>query len=89
MVDPAQELYVTVGQVTCQISGLVKACSRLLGEGIWDKFLSGKLRAAQVAASQAIAAYVQLAGHADRNWLQILVEQINLQVRDWATHGAL
>ena len=69
-----------VGQVASEITGLVQPGSGLVAEGIADKPLGGQLRLVQVSAGEALAAEVQLADYAERDRVQVPVEQIEAAV---------
>src|ERR1700687_5557451 len=49
-------------------------------EGIRDELFRRQCRTAQVAMGDAVAANVDLARHADRRGLQVLIENVNLRV---------
>ena len=82
VVDAAQELEVAVRQITRKVSGPVEARAHVGTEGIGDEPIRRELRAVEIAARQAGAADMELAGNADRHGLQSIVEHVNACVRD-------
>ena len=71
-----------VRQIPRDIAGAIHPGAARLGEGVWNEFLRGEIRAPQIAASQADTANVQLAGDTDRHRLQSLVEDVSAGIAD-------
>ena len=71
MVDAAEELDVSVGAVAGEIAGPVEPLAGA-AEGIGDEALGGEIGPPEIAARQAGAADVELAGDADRDGLRPL-----------------
>ena len=67
VVEPAEELEVAVRPLARQVAGAVEPRAGRLAERVGDEALGRELRPVEVAAGQAGAADVQLAGHADRH----------------------
>src|SRR5215208_2298058 len=78
MIATADELDVTIGQVTTQITGSVETRSGLTTERIGYKLLRRQLRPVQVTARKAIPADIQLARHTHRHRRHAAVKQIDL-----------
>ena len=74
VVDPAEELQLAVGAPAGEVAAAVHALA--FGEGIGDEALGAEPGTMQVAARQAAAGEIQLAGHADRHRPQAGVEQV-------------
>ena len=82
MVAPAEEVDRPVVPVADEVAGLVDARSRLGVEGVRNEALRRQLRAIQIAAGEAVAADVELAGQPDGNGLHPVVEDVKGRVRD-------
>ncbi len=80
MVQPAQVFDLAVGAPARQVAGAIHALARR--ERIGHEALGGERRAVQVAAREARAGQVQLAGHARRLRLQRVVEHVEPEVVD-------
>ena len=79
VVHTPQVVDATVGQIATQITRAVHAGSRR-SEGVGQETRGGELGALEVATRQAQAADVELAGDADGDRLQLLVEEEDLRV---------
>ena len=79
VVITAQIVERAVRQPTYQVAGTVHA-SRV--ERVAQKALSGQFRAVQVTARHALAAHVQLAGHAQRHRALLFIEHIHRGIGD-------
>ena len=75
VVEPAQELQRAVGAPAHEVAGAVQA---LPGAGrVGHEALRGQLRATEVAAGDAVAADVQLAGLADRHGPAVRIQDVD------------
>ena len=83
----AQKLDVAVRPPAPQVAGPVHAALRLVRERIGDEALGGQLGPVQIAARHAVAADVQLAGHADRHRFALGVEDVDAGVGDRPADG--
>jgi hypothetical protein len=83
LVEPAEVLERAVGAPAHAVAGAVAARA---ARGRAHEALGGELGAAQVALRHARPADVQLAGHADRDRLPVLVEYGELDVADRSAH---
>ena len=86
-VEAAEELELAIRQPAHLVTRAVEAGAGRRGEGVGDELLRGELRAAEVAASQANATQVQLAGEADGERLEVLIQHIRLDVVEGAADG--
>src|SRR5581483_5815405 len=83
----SQEVQGAIGQVAHPIARLIKASAGLLAVGMRDEALGGEVWLPQVAASQVVTANVEIPGHADRDRLQMGIQNVEVCVRDGATDG--
>ncbi len=79
VVDPAGEDERAVGAAPDQVAGLVQPPAR--PERVLDEPLGGQLRLVEVAPADAGAPDVQLAGHSDRNRIEVRIKDVGLVVR--------
>ncbi len=86
-VTAAEEVEVAVCQETRPVSRAVHAGAGRGAEGVRDEALGGELRAAQVAASHALATDEQLANDADGHRLELSVEDVQRGVGDGPADG--
>src|SRR6185312_262221 len=86
MIDTTEELNGAIGSVAAQIASTIEAFTWLITPGIGHKCLSGTLRVANIATSNAHAADVDLTADTDGLRLLILVEHIEAQVGDHLTN---
>src|SRR5207249_10047677 len=84
VIGPAEEFEVAVVAPADEIAAAVEARVGALGEGVVDEPLGRELRSVPVAACDAVAAEVELAGDADRHGLAMLVEHVGTHVPDRA-----
>src|SRR5262245_21732527 len=75
-----------VRPVPRQVSRSVNPCVWLAAERVWNKPFTGKLGAVQIATGEAVSAYVQFAGYADRYRVQMPIKDVKMRVRDRATN---
>ena len=72
-------------QPASEIAGAIHSLSRC--EWVVDKFLGGECRALEIAARKTVAREVHLAEHVLSDWLEVVVEHVDLRVRsrfaDW------
>ncbi len=87
VVDATEIFEHSVGPPTCQVTGAVQACARLLREGVGNEPIRRQLGTTAVRASQLDAAEVQFAGHADRDRRHQLIEHVYLGVGDRCADG--
>ena len=87
MIQAAEKFYVAVGQVAREVAGSVEARARLLAEGIRDELFRGQCGPETVAAREAVAADVQLAGYTRRDRMQVFVQQVHARVGDRSSDG--
>ena len=80
IVDSAEELYVAVGSVADQVASPIHPVA-VWPERVGYESLSRQVGPAEVAASDAFAADVQLARYADRHRLSRLVQHVSAPVR--------
>ncbi len=59
------------------------------GEGVGDEAVSGEIRVVEIAAGEAVAGDVELAGDADRDGLAPRVEDVDAHVVDGTADGRL
>src|SRR5580658_7117808 len=76
------KLDITVRQVASQIAGFIEPRARMPAERVCNEFLRRHLRSIQITTGETIAANVQLALGARRNWVHFRVQQIDLCVGD-------
>src|SRR4029079_4224102 len=82
MISSPQELDVSVGEITSFISGQVETRAQVFAEWIREKFLSGLGGMIEVTAGESHTPHVQIANHADRCWSQMVIQDVNLRVRN-------
>src|SRR6185312_15325284 len=82
MIQAAEEQEVAVREEADAVASAVETSAGRGAEGVRDEALGSEVRPAEVAASQAGAADEQLAGNADRHWLQVLVQHVDGDVAD-------
>src|SRR6266851_191706 len=80
VVQPSQELELAIGQVACQVPGLVESGPWLRAPGMWQEALRCQLRAPQVAGGHAPASDVQFPWAARGHRPQVLIQQIDLGI---------
>src|SRR5260370_42072839 len=86
VVDAAKKFDGATGPVTRQVGRLEEARARVVTEGVRHKLFSCELWAVEVAASDAYAADVQFAGHADGHGVHQAVQNIYLRIGNRAAH---
>src|SRR5437764_12482867 len=86
-VNASEEFDAAVRQPARAVSGAVQARARLVAERIGKVLLRRQLRAIQITPCQPVAAGVQFAGNPDWRGLQMLVQDVNLRVRDGPADG--
>ncbi|MNF46169.1 hypothetical protein D3C84_273240 [compost metagenome] len=74
LVDPPQVFQGAIGPPAHQVAGAVQALAA--AEGVGDEAFGGQPRTLVVTPRQAFATDVQLAGHAQRQWLQVVVQHV-------------
>src|SRR6266516_2817515 len=84
LVGAAEELEVAVGEPADEVAGAVEARLGVVVERIGDEAFGGQLGAVPVAAREAVAAEVELAGNTDGHGLATVVEHVDTHVRDRA-----
>src|SRR5215468_5123419 len=77
----------TIESIAYQVSGLVKACSWCITEGMRKKALGGQCRVIKIAPSQPGTPNIEFAGNTNGHGLQKLIEHIDLCVGNGATNG--
>ena len=82
VIDAAEEVEESVGEISNEVSRLVEPGSRLLREGVGDEALRRELRSAPVPSSEAFSADVELARYTARNGPQVPIEHVDLHVPD-------
>ncbi len=87
IVGAAKKLESAVGVGARKIAGLVHTGGWIAVERIGKEFLAREFGVAQIAAAHAGSSDVQLANHALRNWLKVLIEKKNFSVGDRAANG--
>src|SRR5262249_27497211 len=85
IVGTAEELDTAVGQIAGQISGPVQSCPRFGAERVRNEARGGGSRVVEIAPGEADTADVQLTRDADRDRLELRVQQIDLHVGDRAS----
>src|SRR6266508_3228058 len=83
LVRTAQELQGTVRLAATQVTGSKKARPGLASKRIADKPLRRQLGPMAVAASDAETTDVDLAHNADRNRIELRIEDVGLRIGDW------
>ena len=83
VVHASEKLQVAVGQVPNAVAGTVEPCSRLLSKRIRHERQRRLLRLAKVTAGHSGASHAQLAGNAQRNGPQELVQDVGTNITDW------
>ena len=84
VIRAAQELYATVRPVTCDVTSTIESGVRVVGERVLDEPLRCQLRPIEIAASHSSPANHQFSRHSHRHWLEVLVANVDLCVRDRA-----
>ena len=87
MIYTTQKFDSTIWLITRQIAGFVQSRTRVITEGIGDKFFSGQFGAIEIASCQTIAANMDFTRYADGNRLQVLIEQVDLGIGNGASNG--
>src|SRR3954465_9991112 len=87
MVYAPEELKVSAIEPPHEITRAIQATPGLAREHVRNEPLCRQTRAPEVAAPDALAADVQLAGHADRHRLKARVEHIGLRVAERSPDG--
>jgi hypothetical protein len=82
IVAPSEELDHTVGPPPREVAGAVEPGSRRNAEGIRNKPLGGQHRTMEVTSGHAVAADVELTGHAGRDGLEVLIKDVDPRVGD-------
>src|SRR2546421_7123854 len=85
VVSAPQKGDLTIRQEAGQVTRLVQPCSRLRVERVRDEALGGKVWAIEVAFGQSNSPNVDLTRLADRNLPQVLVQDVDLSIRDGKT----
>src|SRR5271165_3399731 len=80
VVDPAQKLDIAVGQPATKIARLVETGLWVVTEGVGNELVRRQLGTVEIPPRQSRAADVELARHADRNRLEVGVENVELHV---------
>src|SRR5215213_1228447 len=80
VIDSTEELDVTVWQIAREVACAVKARSGARVEGIGNELLGSQSRAIKITTRQHVAADIELADHAERHWLQMAIEHVDLRV---------
>src|SRR5947207_6289741 len=87
-IDPAEVFQVVIRCSSREITGAVQTGARILRKRIHDEALGGQLRAIEITACNTRAADKDLSRDADRDRLQMTVEQKELQIGDRVTDHA-
>src|ERR1044071_1350863 len=87
VVEAAEELEVAVGAPADQVAGAVEAAVGVGAERVGDELLGRRGGVVEVAAGDAVAAGVELAGDADRHRPPVAVEDVGGGVGDRAADG--
>src|SRR5215212_6177175 len=80
MIGPAPVFNVTGFKRAAQISCLVQTLARTRRECVRDELLRRQLRAIEIAARNIRAADVYFSSHANRDRLQVRIQNVNLRV---------
>src|SRR5208337_968957 len=86
VVNPALKLNPPVREIASQVAGLVHAGVRNWRERVGDKLLGGQFRPLEENAGHPVSADVNLARHSRWNWLQMVVEDVDLRVGQGTAH---
>src|SRR6267143_2553573 len=89
IVDPAEKDYLTIWQTSGKVARPVQPVAWHRTEWIRNKPFSRQIRAVQVSSRQAQAANVHLSHFTGRNLLQMLVQNVDLRIRDGPADGRL
>src|SRR5439155_23145497 len=76
IVGPSQKLNISIGAIADEIAGLVELLALEVAERIGNEFFGAKLGPLDVTTRHASASKMQLSGHADRNRLEELIQNI-------------
>src|SRR6185369_1155387 len=87
VVRTAEKLDTPVGKKTCEVSTLIKPRGRDLGKRTRYKTLSGQVFAIEVATRQSVAANVEFTDLTLWNRVELVVEDVDLGVRDRLANG--
>ncbi|MCG3144897.1 MAG: hypothetical protein HONDAALG_02420 [Gammaproteobacteria bacterium] len=85
LIHSAQKFDGAVGQIARQIACSVQPGARCVAEWIGHEFLGGDFGPVEIPTSQTVAPDTQLAGSAQRNRIEIAIQQIDLRVGDGMT----
>ncbi|MNI39564.1 hypothetical protein D3C73_937490 [compost metagenome] len=84
MVDPADEVHITICHPTRNVTRSVQLFTRFIWIG--DEFFRSKFRPIQITASDPWSTDAQLSVYADRHRIQVRVQNIKAGARDWFTN---
>src|SRR5262249_37789164 len=84
-VDAANAIDRTARQPAGQVAGAVQTITGHGGERIVDEALRAKLGVVQIAACQTRSANEELAGHSDRYWPELVIEDTACHPINWAS----
>ena len=87
IVASSEELDVAVRAVACQVSCAIHQCRQIFDKRILLETFGSLFRLSQITSRHSGPRDVQLTGDADRDWLKILVEDVDLGVRDRPSDG--
>src|SRR5262245_31917636 len=87
VVEPSEELDVTVGSESAAVSGFVEAAAGIWGEGVGYELFGGPIGAAEIAAAQAETGEVELSWDSDRHGVEVFVEDEGPDVGDGLSDG--
>ena len=82
IVGPSQKLNISIGAIADEIAGLVELLALEVVERIGNEFFGAKLGPLDVTTRHASASKMQLSGHADRNRLEELIQNIGSCIRN-------
>ena len=89
LIGTAYKFEVAIGKQTREVSGSVEPFSRFSAEWVGDKFFRRQPGPIQISATEADAADIEFSGHADRQGIQMRVQQINSAVLYRPANGGL
>src|SRR5690349_5586987 len=76
LVAAPEKFYVSVGQVTTEVSTLVQPCSGFVCERIRKEFLRRQFGMIEIAAGDTRAADMNFSGYSDRSQVSVRVEHV-------------
>src|SRR6185503_11545663 len=87
LIAPPEKLQLAVRQIACEISSCIQARSWFSTVRMRHKPFGRLRRVVAVSTRHTCATNVQLASHADRYRLVLIVEHVRLRVRHWTSDG--